>query len=92
MNRKHESDAKKFDRFVNAKTVEKLPAFMKRVEKERDEQMRLYWSALREERKQAERYRYEMLCAQSSAKFWRMVAIAAYVLSGVLIIISGVMK
>lgn len=92
MNRKHESDAKKFDRFVNAKTVEKLPAFMKRIEEERDKQMWSYWSALLEERKQAGRCRYEMLCAQSSAKFWRVAAIAAYGLSGVLIIISGVLK
>lgn len=92
MNRKREADAKKFDRFVNAKTVEKLPAFMKQMEKERDKQLWAYWSAVLKERKQAERYRYEMLCAQSSAKFWRAAAIVAYVLSGILIIISGVIK
>lgn len=92
MNRKHESDAKKFDRFVNAKTVEKLPAFMKRVEKERDEQMWSYWSALLEERKQAGRYRYEMLCAQSSAKFWRVTCLTSCAVFGVLFIILGVIK
>lgn len=92
MNRKHESDAKKFDRFVNAKTVEKLPAFMKRIEEERDKQMWSYWSALLEERKQAGRYRYEMLCAQSSAKFWRVTCLTSYAVFGVLFIILGVMK
>lgn len=93
MNRKHKSDAKKFDQFVNAKTVGKLPAFIKRIKEERDKQkMRLYWSALREERKQAERYRYEMLCAQSNAKFWRVTCLTSYAVYGVLFIILGVMK
>lgn len=92
MNRKREADAKMFDRFVNAKTVEKLPAVMKQMEKERDKQLWAYWNAVLEERKQAGRYRYEMLCAQSSAKFWKTFCIASYITFGILSFIAGAIQ